>query len=196
MRCNGDQPRPTHSLASSDERITFDPNNYENWPMSLIHRSHKSSLSPDSTRAARAEGAVASCPARDCRSVPPRRCRISPMARVVWEGGSTHKLPLNRLRTRPDETWWPNRISGLHRMILPRETRRSGTRTGHRDDFSPRATPWPHVRNSSDFLYLLYVCTRERKKERGERGGKALQMDHRLVIHVWICDNNLQSVLI
>lgn len=147
--------------------------------MPLVHCSHKSSLSPDSTRAARAEGAVASCPARDCRSVPPRQCHISPVARVVWEGGSTHKLPLNRLRTRPGETWWPNRISGLHRMISPRETRRSGTRrTGHRDDFPPPSChpSWPHVRNSPDIGWLL--CVRGRKK-----GRMVLRMDRRLIIH-------------
>lgn len=158
--------------------------------MSLVHHSHKSSLSPDSTRAARAEsdeGAVASCPARDRRSVPPRHCHIRSMVRVVWEGGSTHKLPLNRLRTRPGETWWSNRIPGLHRMILPRETRRSGTRrTGHRDDL-PSCHP---VTARAEFVwyfwYSLHVCASQQKKEKErEKGeGRTLQTDYRSVLHM------------
>lgn len=162
---------PTHPRTSlSNERISLDPNNYENWPTSLIHRSHKSSLSPDSTRPARVEhdeGVLSStC---DRRSVPPRQCRLFPMARVEWEGGSTHKLPLNRLRTRPGETRWPNRIPGLHHMILPRETRRSGTRrTGHRDDLPVSC------RDRTCMFRLIFLAfaisrARARRRERKKR---------------------------
>lgn len=139
--------------------------------MSIVYRSHKSSLSPDSTRVARAKhdkGVIASCPTRDRRSVPPRQCHILSMVRVVWEDGSTHKVPLNRLRTRPDETRWPNRISGLYRMILPRETRRSGTRrTGHRDDLSPRH---PVTARAEFMRYFWYsLCVRKSIKREKER---------------------------
>jgi len=90
------------------------------------------------------------------------------MVRMVWEGGSTHKLPLNRLRTRPGETRWPNRIPGRHHMILPREMRRSDTRrTGHRDD--PRATLWPHVQNSSGIFGIRYMSARVNRKKEKEK---------------------------
>jgi len=148
--------------------MSSDHNNYENWPMSIVYRSHKSSLSPDSTRVARAKhdkGVIASCPTRDRRSV--RQCHILAMVRVIWEGSFTHKVPLNWLRTRPDETRWPNRISGLYRMILPRETRRSGTRrTGHWDDLSlchPVTARAEFMRN------FWYSCVRSNKKRKREK---------------------------
>lgn len=83
----------------------------------------------------------ASCPARDRRSEPPHTLhRVVKEERGGGMDGSTRKLPLNWLRTRPSEIRRSNRISGLRRMISPRETRRSVTRrTGHWGD-PPRVT--------------------------------------------------------